>query len=208
MKKIILLSLLIIIAGTAHADNPEILLNQFMNKITGSYSSYEQAAADSYYIDLHLNVKEIWKTEDSSRWLLLQTSFSSDTLYPYKNQLFHLYPYALNLIRIDIYSISEKKAFFKTVDSSLAFDTTFLEYVSISANCELYLNHIKSTFAAYSKSDKCPNNLRGASYANTDIELDGDELYIWERGYNSKDEQVWGPLNGGYIFKKLFKRKK
>lgn len=209
MKQFIFFIFVILLSAQAFTNDSERDLNMFMEQIPGSYTSLEQATSDSNYLDLHLKVKEIWKTNDSSRWLFLQTSFSYDTLYPYKHQLFHLYPIALKLVVIDVYQITEKESLIRTVDSNLSFDTTFLSYVKKKNNCELYLNKVNAAFAAYSKSDRCPDNNRGASYSNRDIEFEGDEFYIWERGYNAKEEQVWGPLNGGYLFKRIqIKREK
>ena len=207
MKKILLFVLLSLLSAHSFSNDSKGDLNMFMEQVPGSYTSSEQAISDSNFMDLHLKVKEIWKTNDSSRWLFLQTSFSYDTLYPFKNQLFHLYPIALKLVVIDVYEITDKESLLKTVDSNLSFDTTFLSYIKKKSNCELYLNKVNEAFAAYSKSDRCPDSNRGASYSNRDIEFEGNEFYIWERGYNADAEQVWGPLNRGYLFKRILNKK-
>ena len=51
----------------------------------------------------------------------------------------------------------------------------------------------------------CPSDRKGAAYATSEVTITENELISWDRGYNDKDEQVWGAEKGGYHFLKIRK---
>jgi len=50
---------------------------------------------------------------------------------------------------------------------------------------------------------ECQSDLRGAKYAVSEVKISKDGITSWDRGYNEKDEQVWGAEKGGYIFVRI-----
>lgn len=50
---------------------------------------------------------------------------------------------------------------------------------------------------------QCPSDRKGAAYATSEVTITPERLLSWDRGYNEKDEQVWGAEKGGYEFVKL-----
>jgi len=48
----------------------------------------------------------------------------------------------------------------------------------------------------------CPSDLRGASYATTEVRVSEGELLSWDRGFDEEGRQVWGSRAGGYLFRK------
>jgi CpeT protein len=53
--------------------------------------------------------------------------------------------------------------------------------------------------------NNCPSNLRGATYATSEVVVQHDKMISWDRGFDSRDKQVWGAEKGGYIFMKELK---
>jgi hypothetical protein len=49
----------------------------------------------------------------------------------------------------------------------------------------------------------CPSERGGAKYATAEVHVNKDGLQTWDRGYNEKDEQVWGAEKGGYRFERV-----
>ncbi|MFN0200091.1 MAG: CpcT/CpeT family chromophore lyase, partial [Bacteroidia bacterium] len=47
---------------------------------------------------------------------------------------------------------------------------------------------------------ECPSALRGAKYATSEVVIEKKRIISWDRGFNAKDEHVWGAKNGGYEF--------
>ena len=58
-------------------------------------------------------------------------------------------------------------------------------------------------FRGTTQQKNCQSNLRGASYATSEVEITAKRLTSWDRGFNEQDEQVWGAIEGPYLFDKL-----
>jgi hypothetical protein len=58
------------------------------------------------------------------------------------------------------------------------------------------------SFIGRTEDKGCPSTLRGASYAISELSVSEKQMIVWDRGYNASGVQVWGSVNGGYIFKK------
>lgn len=57
-----------------------------------------------------------------------------------------------------------------------------------------------SAFAADPAGKRCSSSLSGASFATSEVTLERDRLRSWDRGFDSKNAQVWGATKGGYEF--------
>ena len=62
----------------------------------------------------------------------------------------------------------------------------------------MYQNDIH--FTGTTKDKECKSLLFGASYATSEVEIFQDKILSWDRGYDSDDIQVWGSVDGPYIF--------
>jgi hypothetical protein len=49
----------------------------------------------------------------------------------------------------------------------------------------------------------CGSTLNGASYATSEVLLESTLLLSWDRGFDARDQQVWGATAGGYVFDRL-----
>jgi len=49
----------------------------------------------------------------------------------------------------------------------------------------------------------CASELRGASYATSEVRITPEQLLSWDRGFDAQGKQVWGATKGGYVFKKI-----
>ena len=58
-------------------------------------------------------------------------------------------------------------------------------------------------FRVSTKDRDCISNLRGASYATSEVTIKNDRIFSWDRGLDTNDDQVWGAEKGGYIFLKI-----
>ena len=44
------------------------------------------------------------------------------------------------------------------------------------------------------------------TYTTSEFMIYEDAVHSWERGWNDKDQQVWGSSKGYYIYKKISKK--
>ena len=59
-----------------------------------------------------------------------------------------------------------------------------------------------NTFTGGIDGTGCPSSLVGATYLTSDVTLRSDRILIWDRGYDTRGEQVWGSTAGPYIYKR------
>ncbi len=69
--------------------------------------------------------------------------------------------------------------------------------------CSIYLQKTgRNTFSGSTPGKECLSVLRGSSYATSEVVITPRRLVSWDRGWNDRDEQVWGSVGSGYIFDK------
>lgn len=49
---------------------------------------------------------------------------------------------------------------------------------------------------------KCTSNLRGSTYAKSEVKIEQNSISSWDRGFDEKGNQVWGALTGPYILRR------
>ncbi|MCW9016751.1 MAG: CpcT/CpeT family chromophore lyase, partial [Kangiellaceae bacterium] len=58
------------------------------------------------------------------------------------------------------------------------------------------------SYSGSTDTNKCMSKLRGATYATSEVIVNHKGIVSWDRGFDSKDKQVWGAVKAGYIFLK------
>ena len=77
----------------------------------------------------------------------------------------------------------------------------------LRSGCEVILYRADDGYFKGGTIDKnCSSDLRGASYATSEVMIDKDKMITWDRGFDESGNQVWGATKGGYIFKKKINR--
>jgi len=49
----------------------------------------------------------------------------------------------------------------------------------------------------------CPSDFRGAVRATSRVRFARDRFSVWDRGWDPRDVQVWGPTDGPYVFERV-----
>ena len=53
------------------------------------------------------------------------------------------------------------------------------------------------------RTESCANNYKGAAFMQS-LSIAEHDLYAnWDRGFDAAGNRVWGPANGGYVFRRL-----
>jgi hypothetical protein len=74
--------------------------------------------------------------------------------------------------------------------------------IELKDGCTVTLKYEDGVYTGGTLEDKCPSDLRGAKYATTKIVLRPGRLNSWDQGFDVSGKQVWGAVEGGYIFVK------
>ena len=196
---IVLISFLLTLNAFAQNDNIELLTKWF----SGEYSTTEQSVVDSQIIDIHLQVTPFSLKDKSGNWFYMETAFSQDISSPYRQEVYHIFPGQLTFLNIDKYSLVNPDSYIGSFrnDSLLNFIT--IKELLKKDNCTVFIKKSEDIFIGASSGKGCKSKIRGSNYSTTDIEITEVDFFLWERGYDLRNKQVWGPSENGYIFKKI-----
>ena len=181
------------------------MLAELVERMTGSFSSAEQAARDDEYFDIRLEMIEIWPGRDEGvSWLYVEQATASSLARPYRQRVYRVARSAENEFESAVYELpGDPLAFagwFATPE--LFEDGLEPRFLTERAGCAVYLQFDSGldAFVGATRDGTCASSLRGADYVVSEVTVDADRLLTWDRGFNSAGEQVWGATSGGYEF--------
>ena len=180
----------------AQSDDFKLLADH----MAGNYSSEAQHKNDSAnYFDIKLEIVRIWKDNSDGYWFYVEQAVAEYVDKPYRQRVYHLTEPSSGIFSSMVYTIVQPLRFThkpELVDSTLTPDSLIER-----EGCAVIIKRIgNEKFIGSTDGKKCPSDRSGASYATSEVTIFENELHSWDRGYNDKDEQVWGATKGGYVF--------
>ena len=185
---------------SAQTENDD--LNELAEWMTGSFSSADQAAKDENYLDIDLHMTPIWEGEDENGIYMYVEQASAETpKEPYRQRVYYLFEVDADLYASEVYLIPNAEKYvgaYKLKDPLSDLSPNDLEK---KVGCTVYLEYDGfASFSGKTEDKKCPSNLRGATYATSEVTVTDGKIKSWDQGFDNVDSQVWGATNGGYIF--------
>lgn len=204
MKKIFL-AVIILFSSSELSSQSKAELDLLVNWMTGSFNSEEQSRNDSDYYNISLEMHRIWGNRNDGYWLYVEQAVATAKDNPYRQRIYHIFEED-GVLKSVIYSLPDEKKFIGGWEDISVFNTLSPEQLETREGCEVIIKRKdENTFIGSTVEKNCTSNLRGAAYATTEVSITKDTMISWDRGFNDKDEQVWGATKGGYIFKKISK---
>ncbi len=165
----------------------------------GSFDSEIQSQVDSTYFNISLHMYPIWK--DKGNFLYVEQALSSKQDKPYRQRIYEVSQLNDSLYSSAIYTIENDSLWIGKWKSPETFDTLTMDDVIKKDGCEVILKRIEPNYFKGETGNKtCESSLYGASYATSEVEIMEDKIISWDRGFDDKDEHIWGAKKGGYIF--------
>jgi len=177
-------------------------LAQFASLLSGRFSNAAQAAGDTAFFHISLVMTPIWPERRDGVWLYVEQAMASKPDKPYRQRVYKLTHPSKNLYRSDIYTVKNAKEFAGLQSDRNKKQQLTPDSIELKDGCEVILRNRKGTYRGGTSGKNCSSDLRGASYATSDITLKEGELFSWDRGFDAAGKQVWGSTKGGYIFVK------
>lgn len=187
------------LGAAAQSAQPSRQLRQLQQWMIGEFSSAAQAAADSTFFDIRLQVVPIWQSRTDGLWLYVEQAAANMVNKPYRQRIYQLTQEGDRFIST-IYTFPNplQKAGNVALVEQLTPDS-----LTTRSGCEVILvRKGKAAFEGSTVAKNCPSELRGAAYATSEALVRKDGMVTLDRGYNAQDQQVWGSTRGGYVFKK------
>ena len=202
MKKILLiLSLFLSTYSFGQMTNKN--LKDYVKRITGTFSTAEQHKEDSTFDDVRVYTKLIRKDINNIYWVYTEQG-ETKNYKPYRQRIYQI---ALvdNLIKLRIYYIKNQEKFSYFNPKSIQSIT--LKDIYLKPGCDLDIQWVgDGVYGGKTEDKKCIATFRGSTYTTSEFMIYEDAVHSWERGWNDKDEQVWGSSKGYYIYQKISKK--
>lgn len=178
----------------------------------GSFSSQEQASADSNYFDIRLHMVRLWPEVSSAIYLYVEQARADKMDTPYRQRVYRITQVDDTTLQSEVFTLPDPLRFagaWKAMDPT----DSLSPYGRLSRlrpdslipreGCAIILYPSGDTaFVGSTVGKKCSSDLRGAAYATSEVIIGKDYLYSWDRGFDSDGNQVWGATGGGYWFRK------
>jgi hypothetical protein len=206
-----------LLAGLAIASDepkqPYQALPRLAEMMSGSFSSAEQAAADTSFQDVRVQMMPVWQHLSSAFYIYAEHAGADRLNLPFRQRVYRL-------TQLDDSTISCETLEFKVRAKVIGAWKKFSdgrpnpgldELNSLTPSdlvkregCTLLLHpEGDSAFVGSTNERDCVTKLRGASYMTTEFRMTKEYMYNWDRGFDSTGTQVWGMTKGGYTFKKV-----
>lgn len=179
-------------------------LVQLASFMAGSFGSAEQAAADTSYFDIRLRMVPIWPDQADGVWFYVEQAVASDEDRPYRQRVYHLTQLSATLFESEVFTLDAPLRFAGEWRKEHPLENMRPDSLIARDGCSILLRRkADDLFGGSTLGRDCPSELRGASYATSEVEIRPDRLVSWDRGFDANGKQVWGAEKGGYIFRKV-----
>lgn len=173
--------------------------------MSGSFSSAAQHQQDPQsYHEIVLHMQPIWTARSDGPWLYVEQALATKQERPYRQRVYRLRLGAAGEVWSDVYTLPQDPLRFagawqepKRLDELDPAQLVFRE------GCSLRLSRgADGAWSGATQGKQCPSELSGARYATSEARVEAQLLTSWDRGYDERDQQVWGAVHGPYRFVK------
>jgi len=170
----------------------------------GSFSSAEQAAADTTIVDIRMEVVPIWKHRSDGYWLYVEQAMAGSQEKPYGQLVYRLTRVNDSVLKVAVYTFNAPLRFAGDWKKPMPLQKLTADSLTAHDGCAIYLKKSGDTaFVGNTLGKGCPSSLGGATYVTSVMEITAKGMTVRDRGFDAKDKQVWGATTVGYVFKKL-----
>jgi hypothetical protein len=172
--------------------------------MAGSFSSAEQAAADTNYFDIRLRMAPIWSERKDGVWFYVEQAVASHEEKPYRQRVYHLTQLSPTIFESDVFTLRAPLRFAGEWKKDRPLASITPDSLLTRDGCSILMRwKAEDLYSGSTIGRDCPSDLRGASYATSEVEIRPAQLTSWDRGFGDDGRQVWGAVQGPYVFKKL-----
>lgn len=188
--------LLLALAGSPDAD-----LDRLATWMSGRFSSAAQAQADGEYRDVRLTVTPIWSARSDGRWLYVEQALGTSLDQPYRQRVYRVVRGEGGTLESGVFLLPDPAAFVGAGADPSRFATLSRAHLLPRDGCTVVLRPDgPDAFVGSTSGRDCPSELRGATYATSEVRVTAEAMRSWDRGFDAEGRQVWGAEKGPYVF--------
>ena len=182
----------------------DLQLQSFATVLSGKFSSKEQASREPGYSAVIFSNTPIWR-ERSGYWFYQE-------LYDAEKNTSVYYQRIINVKRVDSliisstsYMIPNQKKYKNAWKNPQVLNHLTKDSLAIRNGCDVHFkNTVSSIYQGKTQKGTCLSSFsEKISYTTSDILISKNKISSWDRGYDSNGKQIWGKIQGPYIFRRI-----
>lgn len=175
-------------------------MEQLITWMSGEFNSAEQAKRDTAFMNISLKMTRVWKDKPNGAWFYVEQALASTPDAPYRQRMYFVSEIVEDEYSSDVYLLPNEKNYIGAwKNPELLGNLTPFE-LSHKSGCAVILFFDGFQYGGATSKGICKSELRGATYATSEVAILEDRIASWDRGFNSEDKQVWGSESGAYEF--------
>ncbi len=195
------------LAVPALANQP--LAEDYAATAAGRFSSAEQAATDPRYDVAEAQIVRIWPERTDGVWLYQEQAIISASgldpaaarKKPYFQFVARVVEIAPGVLRRDNFRVKDGARWLNIAAGDARLAGLTPDDLA-PPSCHNRLERV-SQGVFIGGTESCANNFRGAVMMISRSVTTRDAYVNWDRGYDASGARVWGPADGGYVFKRV-----
>ncbi|MFL1895783.1 chromophore lyase CpcT/CpeT [Aquimarina sp. 2-A2] len=196
--------LLTLSVGCISNKSIDIELQKFSSLFIGSFSTKEQAFKDASYKAIVLNITPVWENT-SGYWMFAEWADGNDTSQIIQRRVIRFERLDSVTIVSKLYKLPENT---KRITSDLIAEHVAKKISSkdllLREGCDVkFTKQTSNIYVGKTERNTCESNRPGISYISSQIIISTNRLSAWTKGFDTKGKQVWGKINGPYLYKRI-----
>lgn len=180
--------------------------NKLAAWMTGAFSSRSQSETKPSYYPVRLVMVPIWTDRDDGPWLYVEQAMESALERPYRQRVYRLSDLDNGGVQSEIYKLpGDESEFIGAWQSADRFASVTPELLELRTGCTIFLERDAESghYVGSTRGNGCASSLSNASYATSEVRIGPDRVASWDRGFDASGEQVWGAVDGAYVFDRV-----
>lgn len=187
---------------TEHAASDE--LRELVERMSGSFSSSAQAAEDERFFDVRLHMVPIWPKAGDGRWLYVEQAMATAQDRPYRQRVYRVFETEPGVFVSEVYTLDDAEDWAGAWAHPRKFRHLERDDLVMRDGCSITLRRdAGGDFVGSTEGTGCASDLRGASYATSEVRVMAEGLDTLDRGFDASGNQVWGSTAGAYRFRRV-----
>ncbi|NQW30563.1 MAG: hypothetical protein HQ472_08625 [Ignavibacteria bacterium] len=197
LKLCAVFSLLLLVVSRAAAGDED--LDSLVNWLPGSYSSLVQHEMDSSFAHVVMKIVPVPSLASNTKvnWYYMVQAMAHDSTNPYIQRVYSVRRVEEGMIEFKAFEFTSKEKKYEVAANIEALENLSMRQLRQKIGCEMYFQMSDDGFIGGTHGTACRNE--NGVWVKSELTIRKDGMRIWNRGYDSTNELVWGDESKGYI---------
>jgi hypothetical protein len=173
--------------------------------LTGVFDSEEQSVEEPQYFPIRLVTCPVEAPELGETAVYVEQAVMDSLESPYRQRIYVIESETsdegASVARTLVHTLADESGAVGSCERSER-EAYAPADVTLRSGCDVVSTWEPSeeAFEGSTRGEECSSSLQGATYATSEVRVEGDRLLSWDRGFAGDGAQVWGAVDGPYEF--------